>query len=67
MPMAKHQNLYELQKKVGLIKGKKTPEGGRAFEARMVMLETKTDSSRDESLLPDDRRGSRTRQCHADT
>ena len=30
--MAQHQQLYELWKKAGLIKGKKTPESSRALE-----------------------------------
>ena len=36
--------LYELQRKAGLIKGKKTPESSRALEARVAMLEAKTDN-----------------------
>ena len=33
MSTAQHQQLYELQKKARLIKGKKTPESGKALEA----------------------------------
>ena len=75
MSMAQHQQLYELQKKARLIKGKKTPEIRRVLEARVAELEAKTDNSSDESLLPDekpkannrsnpalDRKGSSTRQ-----
>ena len=48
-----HQQLYQLPKKAGLVKGKKTPESGRALQARVVMLETKTDNSSNDSLFPD--------------
>ena len=34
--MGQHQQLYKLWKKTGLIKGKKTPESGRALEARVA-------------------------------
>ena len=80
MLIAQCQQLYELQKKAGLIKGKKTPETSRATEARMAKLEAKTDNSSNESLFKDEnpnannrkatalgRKGSRTRQNHADT
>ena len=80
MSMAQHQQLYELQKKARLIKGKKAPESSRALEARVAMLEAKTDNSSNESLFPDeklkannrnnpalDRKGSGTRQSCADT
>ena len=43
--MAQLQQLYVLQKKARLIKGKKTPESSRAFEARLAMLEAKTDNA----------------------
>ena len=72
-----HQQLYELQKKTGLIKGKKTQERSRSLEARVAMLEAKTDNSSNESLFTDkkpkannrnnpalDEKGSRTRQSH---
>ena len=74
------QQLYELWKKAGLIKGKKAQESSRALEAEVAMLEAKTDNSSNESLLPDekpksnnrsneaiDRKGSSTRQSCADT
>ena len=48
-----HQQLYELWKKAGLIKGEKTPESSRALEARVVTLEVKTDNRSNESLFPD--------------
>ena len=79
MSMVQHQQLYELQKKARLIKGKKTPESSRALEARVAVLEAKTDNSSDESLFADkkpkannrnnpalDRKGNGTRQSHAD-
>ena len=49
MSMAQHQQLCKLQKKAVLIKGKKTSESNRALEARVVMLEAKTDNISDES------------------
>ena len=65
---------------MGLIKDKKTPESSRALEARVVVLEAKTDNCSNESLFADrkpktnnrnnpalDSNGSRTRQTHADT
>ena len=80
MLMAQHQQLYVLQKKAGLIKGKKTPESNRASEDRVAMLEAKSIKSSDESLFADvkpkannrnipalDRKGNRTRQSCADT
>ena len=80
MLMAQHQQLYELQKKARLIKGKKTPESSRALEARVAALEAKTYTSSDESLFPDkkskatnrsnpalDIKENSTRQSHADT
>ena len=78
--MAQHQQLYELWNKVGLIYVKKTQENNRAFEARVFVLEMKTDNSNNESLFTEekpkatsrnnpalDRKGSRTRQSHEDT
>ena len=80
MSTVQHQQLYELQKKARLLKGKKTPESSRSLEARVADLEAKTDNSSDESLFADkkptannrnnpalDRRGNGTRQSHADT
>ena len=49
--MAQHQQLYEHRKKAGLNKSKKTPESGRALEARVATLEAKTDNSSNESLF----------------
>ena len=79
MSMTQHQQLYEHQKKARLIKGKKNPESGRALEARVAILEAKTDNSSDDSLFPDekpiatsrnnsalDRKENNTRQSHAD-
>ena len=39
---------------VGLLKGQKTPESSKAFEARVVMLEEKMDNSSHESLFADE-------------
>ena len=39
--MGQHQQLYKLWKKTGLIKGKKTPESGRALEARVASFRQK--------------------------
>ena len=75
------QQLYKLWKKAGLIKGEKTPESIRALEARVAMLEAKTENSSNESLFADvekpnannrsnpalGRKGNGTRQSHADT
>ena len=44
--------MHELEKKVKLIKGKKTPESSMAFKASMAMLEAKTDNSSNESSFP---------------
>ena len=79
MSVGHHQQLYELWKRAGLTKGKKTPESSRALEARVAMLETKSEISIDESLFADvkpitsnrnnpalDRKGNSTRQSHAD-
>ena len=81
MSMAQHQQLHELWKKTGLIKGKKTTESSRALEARVVALEANTDNSSNESLSADvknpkannrnnpalDRKRSGTKQSHAVT
>ena len=66
--------------KARLIKGKKTPESSSAFEARVTMLEAKSENSSNKSLFADeklkannrdnpalDRKGNGTRQSHADT
>ena len=78
--MVQHQQLYKLQKKARLIKGKKTPESSRALETRVAALEAKTDNSSNEILFPYEkpkvnnrnnpvlgRKGNGTRQSHADT
>ena len=76
MSMAQRQQLYELQKKAGLIKSKKTLESSRALEARIAMLEATTDKSSDQNEKPKannrnnpvvDRKGNGTSQSHADT
>ena len=74
------QWLYELQKKAGLIKNKKTPESSRALVAKVTRLKAKTHNSINEGLYPDenlktnnrnnpalDRKVKRTRQNHTDT
>ena len=53
MLTTQHQQLYKLQKKAGLIKGKKTPESSRALEIRVAALKAKIDNSSNESLFPD--------------
>ena len=80
MSIAQCQQLYELSTKAGLIKGKKTPDDSRVFEARVAVLGAKIDSSSNESLFADekpkansrnnpalDRKRSETRQSHAGT
>ena len=80
MSASQCQQLYELQKKSRLIKGKKTLETKRALEARVAKLEAKTDNSSNKSLFAEenpkadnrnnpalDRKGNGTRQIHADT
>ena len=52
MSKAQHQQLHELQKKAGPIKGKKIPESSRALEARVAVQEAKTDNSSNEACLP---------------
>ena len=52
MLTAQHQKLHEFSKKARLIKGKNTPQSSRALEARVAMLEAKTDNSSNESLFP---------------
>ena len=47
--MSQQQQLYELQHKAGLVKGKKTPESSKGLEARVTMLEEKRNSN--ESLF----------------
>ena len=51
MLMAQHQQLYELQKKARLIKGKKPPTSSRALEVRLATFEAKTDNSSNEILF----------------
>ena len=80
MLVLQHQQLYEVQKKAGLINGEKTPESSSALEARVATLEAKTGNSSNESLFPDkkpkannrnnpalDRKGNGTRQSWAYT
>ena len=80
MSTAQQQQLYEFEKKAGLIKGKKPPERSRALEARVAMLEAKTENISDEGLFADkkpkvnnrtnpalDRKGSENRQNCTDT
>ena len=79
MSAAQCQQLYELWKRAGLIKGKKTPESSRVLEARVAMLEAKSENSSNESLFANvkpttsnrnnpalNRQGNGTRQRHAD-
>ena len=71
--------MYELQKRAGLIKGEKTTESSRALEARVAVLEAKSENSSNESLFADvkptacnrdnpalDRKVNGTRQSHTD-
>ena len=51
MSLAQCQQLYELQKKIELINGKKNPESIRALEARVAVLEAKTENSSDGAYL----------------
>ena len=53
MSAAQRQQFYEIQKKARLINGKKTTEGSRALEARVAVLEAKTNNSSNESLFAD--------------
>ena len=41
MSMAQQQQLHELCKKAGLVKGQKNPESSKALETGVTMLETK--------------------------
>ena len=72
MSVAQHQQLYELQKRAGLIKGKKTPESSKALEARVAMLEAKSlfadvkPTASNRNNLAFDRKGNGTGQSHAD-
>ena len=79
MLAAQHQQSCEFSKNAEIIKGKKTPESYRALEARVTMLEVKTDNSSNESLFADvtlkannrnnpalDRKRNGTRQSGAD-
>ena len=53
MSAAQHQQLYELQKKAWLIKGKKSSENSRDLEARVAALEAKSDNRSNESIFVD--------------
>ena len=55
MSVAQCQQLYELWKRVKLMKGKKTPESSRALEARVAMLRAKADNSSNKSLFADEK------------
>ena len=79
MSAAQHQQLFKLYEKARLIKGKKTPESSRTLQARVNVLETKTDNSSNESLFGDKmpsasnrnnpalhRKGCSTKQSNAD-
>ena len=80
MLVAQCQQSYELQKRAGLIKGQKTPESSRTLEARLAMLEAKSENSSNERLFTDidkpkpsnrsnlalDRKENSTRQSHTD-
>ena len=48
----KHQ-LYELQHKDGLVKGKKTKESSKKLGITVAALEAKTDNSSNNSFLAD--------------
>ena len=73
------QQLYELWKKAELINGQKTSVCNIGLEARVAVLEAKTDNSSNESLFLDEklkdnrnnpeleRKGSNTRQSCTDT
>ena len=80
MSIKQCQQLYELRKKVRLVKGKKTSESGIALEARVTLQKAKTESSTDGSFFPEkkskatnsnnaalDRKQNCTRQSSADT
>ena len=81
MTTAQSQQLYDLQKKAGLINGKNIPESRRALEVKVAVLEAKTKNISDESLFTDVektksnnrnnlalvRKGNSNRQSHADT
>ena len=47
--------MYELQKKVGLLKGKMTPETSKELEARVAVLEAKIENSSNESLFVEEK------------
>ena len=55
MAMAQCQQLYTLQKEARLRKGSKTPERNRALEAKVAMLQTKTENSSNESFFADEK------------
>ena len=78
--MVQWQLLYELWHKTRLLEGKKTPDVSKVIEARVAVLEAKTENSTNESLFSDkkpkannkndpaiDRNGSRTRKSQPDT
>ena len=53
MSVAQCQQSYELRKRTGLKKGKKTPESSRALEARVTGIEAKSENSSNECLFTD--------------
>ena len=55
MTMAQCQQLYNLQEKARLIKGKNTPKSSRAVEASVAVLEVKTDISSNKSLCTEEK------------
>ena len=55
MSMTQCQQLYKRSKKARLIKDEKTPESGRALEARVAVLEAKTENSSNDSLFLDNK------------
>ena len=79
MSVAQRHQLYELWKRARLMKGKKTSESSRALEAKVAVLEAKSENSSNESSFADmkpttsnrnnpalDKKGHSTRQSHAD-
>ena len=80
MSIVQQQQLYKLQHNADFIKSKKTLESSKAFEARVAMLEAKTDNSSNRSIFGDekpkvnnrnnstlDRKRSSTRQSQVDS
>ena len=55
MLVAQCQQLDQLQKKAGIIKSKTILESNKALEAKVTMLEAKTDGSSNESFFTDEK------------